>query len=87
MQLWLAPNPAGSRVQISRGGNRSVAARRLVVFSAHGARVRSLGLDASGRATWDLCDDGGRPVAAGVYFIRTESTSGRAEGRRLVVVR
>ena len=85
--MWLAPNPAGSRVQISLGGNTPVAAGRLFVFSAQGARVRSLGLDASGRATWDLRDDGGRPVAAGVYFIRTESTSRSSEGRRVVVVR
>ena len=86
-ELWLAPNPAAGRVQISRGGNRSVAAQRLFVFSAQGARVRALALDASGRATWDLCDDDGRPVATGVYFVRTESMSGRAEGRRLVVLR
>jgi len=85
--LRLAPNPSGGRVQISLGGSMPVAARRLFVFSAQGARVRALALDASGRATWDLCDDGGRPVAAGVYFIRTESMSGRAEGRRLVVLR
>jgi hypothetical protein len=85
--LRLAPNPAGTRVQISLSGDMPVAAGRLFVFAAQGARVRSLGLDASGRATWDLCDDGGRPVAAGVYFIRTESASRPFQGRRVVVVR
>ena len=85
--LRLAPNPAGSRLQISLSGDRSLAAGRLSVFSAQGARVRSLGLETSGRTTWDLCDDGGRPVAAGVYFVRNESASRRSGGQRVVVVR
>lgn len=85
--LRVAPNPAGSRVQIRLSGNKPVAAEPLSVFSAQGARVRSLRLDASGRTTWDLYDDGGRPVAPGIYFVRTESASRPSEGQRIVVVR
>ena len=83
----LSPNPAGSRVQISLSGPVSVAGGLLSVFSATGARVRSLMLDASGRTTWDLCDDGGRPVAGGIYFVRTESEARPSRSQRVVVVR
>jgi hypothetical protein len=85
--LRVAPNPADSRVQLSLSGTKLVAVERLSVFSAQGAHVRSLRLDASGRTTWDLYDDGGRRVAAGIYFIRPESESRCSEGQRVVVVR
>jgi len=86
--LLLSPNPAGSRVQIRRsGGDKSIAEGRVSVFTARGARVRSLRLDASGRTAWDLCDEAGRPVAAGVYFVRTESEVGPSRFQRVVVVR
>ncbi len=86
-ELLVSPNPAGSRVQISLSGDKSGAAGRLSVFSARGARVRSLALDASGRTAWDLCDESGRPVAAGVYFVRTESAVRPSGLQRVVVVR
>lgn len=85
--LRLSPNPAGSRVRISLNGLKSDADERLSIYSARGARIRSLRLDASGGATWDLCDDDGRPVAAGVYFVRTESAAGASGFQRVVVVR
>jgi hypothetical protein len=84
--LLVSPSPAGSRVEICLGGDKSGAAERLSVFSAKGNRVRSLTLDASGRTAWDLCDESGGPVAAGVYFVRTESAL-RSSGQRVVVVR
>jgi hypothetical protein len=85
--LLVSPNPAGSRAQISLRGDKSGAAGRITVFSARGARVRSLAFDASGRTAWDLCDEGGRPVAAGVYFMRTESAARSSGLHRVVVVR
>jgi hypothetical protein len=85
--LLLAPNPAGSRVQISLVGDKSRAADRAEVFAANGARVRSLALEGAGRAAWDLCDDNGRAVAAGVYFVRVGAVGGPASVERLVVVR
>lgn len=86
-ELLLSPNPAGSRVQISLSGRKSGAEEHLVVYSARGARVRSLVLDASGRTGWDLCDDDGRPVAAGVYFVRSQPADRVSGMRRVVVVR
>lgn len=87
-ELLLSPNPAAGRVQIRRsGGDKSAAEGPVSVFTARGARVRSLRLDASGRTTWDLCDDGGRPVAAGVYFVRTEAVTAPSGFQRVVVVR
>ena len=86
-RLVLAPNPAGSCVQIDLAGDKSAAVGRVEVFSARGARVRSLALGGAGGVTWDLCDDNGRAVATGVYFVRVESAAGPARLRRLVVVR
>jgi hypothetical protein len=85
--VLISPNPAGSRVQFTMSGDRSNAARSLSVFSARGARVRSLAIDASGRTAWDLCDERGLPVAAGVYFVRTESAVRQSGLQRVVVVR
>jgi hypothetical protein len=62
----------------------------LEVFDQQGRRVRSLvrGVFPAGslRATWDGCDDAGRPVASGLYFVRLKNWE-RALTRRLVVVR
>jgi len=85
--LLLSPNPAGSRVHISLSGQRTVAEGRLSVYSVRGNRICSLMLDASGHTTWGLCDEGGRPVAAGVYFVRRESAAGPFGFQRVVVVR
>lgn len=85
--LLVSPNPAGSRVQISLTGEKSGGEEWLSLYSARGARVRSLLLDPSGGTTWDLCDDRGIPVASGVYFVRRESAGATAGTRRIVVVR
>jgi flagellar hook assembly protein FlgD len=52
---------------------------QLVVYDAAGRRVRSL-IDARQEpgyytVRWDACDDAGRRVAAGVYFVRFETTT------------
>lgn len=85
--LRLSPNPAGHRVQIAVSGQVAGAEGRVGVFSANGAHVRSLMLDASGTTTWDLCNDRGRPVAAGVYFVKRESAARASGFQRVVVVR
>lgn len=85
--LVLAPNPTGSRVQISLVGDKARAADRAEIFAANGARVRSLALEGAGGAAWDLCDDNGRAVAAGVYFVRVGAAGGPASVERLVIVR
>lgn len=86
-ELLVSPNPAGSRVLISLSGRRSGPEERLFVCAVNGTRVRSLRLDASAPTSWDLRDDGGRRVAAGVYFVRAESAAGPSGLRRLVVLR
>jgi hypothetical protein len=86
-EILVSPNPASTRVQISLSGERAGANGPVALYSVTGARVRSLMLDDSGRATWDLRDDGGRRVAAGMYFVRMESGRGGAALQRIVVVK
>lgn len=61
----------------------------LAIHDVAGRRVRMLlagELPAGpGRIAWDRCDEGGRPVPAGVYFARLEH-GGRAIARRLVAL-
>ena len=85
--LLVSPNPTGGQVQISLSGDRSGARGQLAVYSVNGTRVRSLVLDSAGRVTWDLRDDGGRQVVAGVYFVRMEPGTGPSGIQRVVVVR
>jgi len=82
--MALSPNPARNRVEIRSG---TPACGPASVFSTAGSRLCSLPFDASGRARWGLCDDQGRPVAGGVYYIRIESADHRFETMRLVVLR
>ena len=54
---------------------------RLVVYDAQGRSVRTLvggatQMPGSYSVTWDGRDDGGRPVAAGVYFYRLHGANG-----------
>lgn len=85
--LSLAPNPAGGPVRIFTSGGSAAAHDRLAVFDPAGARVRSLRFDTLGFATWDLDDESGRPVSAGIYFVRREGSARSADVRRVVVMR
>jgi hypothetical protein len=84
-----APNPARSAVslwyQLARSGRIELA-----VFSAGGARVRTLaaGPAEAGRhqIVWNLTDDAGRSLPAGAYFCRLRGERAIAE-RRLIVLR
>jgi len=63
---------------------------RIGIYDAAGRLVRAL-LDerreaGDHRAFWNGRDAAGKPAAAGVYFARIEA-SGRAESRKLVLVR
>jgi len=75
------PNPARGAVSL-RFSLPHEATVSLAIYDAGGRRVRTL--DAGGRSagehviSWDLRDEAGRPVGAGLYFARFES-----EGRRL----
>ena len=84
----IAPNPARGRVSLTftlpHAGHV-----RLEVFDTQGRRVRGLVNEArdAGIHTlpWDLHDDGGRALAAGLYLARIETQAG-AVARRFVVV-
>ena len=84
-----APNPMrGSctmRLALPRAAHPSLA-----LYDQQGRHVRTLlaGALPAGEHpfAWDGRDEGGRPVASALYFVRLE-TGGRAISRRLVVVR
>jgi hypothetical protein len=44
-------------------------------------RVRRFDVTDSGVVTWNGLDGGGRPVPAGVYFVRMETTEGVTRGK------
>ena len=84
-----APNPLrGSctmRLALPRGANVALA-----VYDQQGRRVRALlaGALPAGEhpVAWDGRDDGGRPVANGIFFVRCEA-EGRTLTRRIVAIR
>jgi hypothetical protein len=83
------PNPARQSVRWAYALPRT-AWVQVDVFDALGRHVKSVtaGESAAGRGefSWDLNDDRGRPVGAGLYFAKARL--GQAEWtKRLVVVR
>ncbi len=85
--MSLSPNPANGPVRIADARGAAAARGRLAVYTATGARVRTLACDASGVATWNLEDESGRAVAAGLYFVRREGSTRPEDVRRVVVMR
>jgi beta-glucosidase len=83
------PNPVRT-VATVRYGLASASRVRIAIFGASGRLVRTLAdadLDAGlYEAEWDGSDDSGVPAAAGVYLLRW-SSGGRAETRKLVILR
>lgn len=86
----IGPNPTGSEstLSFSLAQDSSV---RYSVYDLRGHRVRQvdLGRLPAGRfeARWDTRDDGGRQVAAGVYFVSLDLGDRRLGARRLTIVR
>lgn len=84
----VAPNPFASDTAI-RYALASDARVRLSIVDPAGRRVRRLqdGMRPSGvhDFAWDGCDDGGTPVAAGVYFVEIASAGHRASQRVLLL--
>lgn len=85
------PNPFNPtttlRFEIGGVGPQRV---RLVIFDAHGRRVRSIvdrDLEPGRYAErWDGRDEAGQPVSSGVYFYRLDA-AGERFGRKMVLVR
>jgi len=84
VRLSLVPNPflGGSSIEFSLARAENV---ELGVFDLVGRRVRQLhrGRLAEGphHIEWNGRDDGGRRVAAGIYFVRFEASSRRMEAK------
>ncbi|MEZ5064764.1 MAG: T9SS type A sorting domain-containing protein [bacterium] len=75
-RVWPNPAPAGANaVELSVGG------AEIAVFDLAGRRIRTL---PAGAARWDLRTDLGRPVAAGIYFLRPDG--GARSATRLIVL-
>ena len=85
--LVLAPNPTSGRVRISPVGGARLVPGQVTVYSLRGERVRTIDCDAAGRTSWDLRDESGLPVAAGVYFVAPSDVGAAGRRQRLVVVR
>ena len=91
-QLALArpqPNPASGATTLGFALPRAGRVE-LAIYDASGRRVRLLasGEHAAGEhvLAWDLRDEAGRPVGAGLYFVRLES-AGSTLTRRLATLR
>ena len=88
-----APNPVTASAHIAftlPEGSPAGPPARLAIYSLDGRRVRTLaegGLDAGRHdLTWDVRDDAGHPVHAGLYFMRLD-WDGQTRSRRFAVVR
>lgn len=82
--LAVAPNPARQAAWITLS-SRVPAGATLEVFDVSGRRVRRLASGGQRQVRWDLDDEAGRRVRAGLYWIRpAEGSAGMA--RRLVVL-
>jgi hypothetical protein len=84
-----APNPARGSTVLRFALPRE-AVVRLAIYDLSGRRVRTLaeGAQPAGEraVSWDVRDDAGRPLGAGLYFARFEA-EGRAFTQRIVAVR
>lgn len=87
--VGLFPNPANPRVRVAftlaHGGDAT-----LRVLDARGRKVRTLSVGhrtmGAHEVVWNGEDDGGRPVASGVYFVEL-STDDRRDTQRVALVR
>ncbi|MBK6898764.1 MAG: T9SS type A sorting domain-containing protein [bacterium] len=89
--LTVSPNPSsGGRVTIDYALADKGAGETVAIYDIAGRRIRTLdgGLKSGGgQLQWNGQSDDGRPVAAGIYFVRLQARSGYQEVRRVTVVR
>jgi hypothetical protein len=78
------PNPYKGEGMLSFTG--LTGGSRVTIFTLNGQKVRDLPVAVSGRADWDGRDENGRPVAAGIYRVRTDGPGG-AKVFKVMVVR
>lgn len=90
--LLAAPNPFSDRISFrSLGEDRGMAG--VAIYDAMGRQIATLGSErptssdaGSHLLTWDGCGADGRPVAPGVYWVRT-TVDGRSESLSIVRAR
>jgi len=84
------PNPVDrpTTIRFTLGNPARVS---LELFDIHGAHARTLLAKRLGagdhRVDWDVHDQNGQPVGAGVYWVRMTTSEGFKDTRRLVLVR
>ena len=80
-RLRVAPNPFTQATTIHWDTPFATDGVALRIVDAAGRLVRSLAASDRDAFTWDGRDDTGERVAAGVYFLRVDSSGGRRTGR------
>jgi hypothetical protein len=85
--LRVAPNPARGSAFVSWTGARGPL--RVEVHDAQGRRVSSMShaAGADGQWMWRGAREDGRPLPAGVYFVRASDGAGRIASDRVVLIR
>ena len=86
-KLSLTPNPSHGAVSAAWSGG--VGRAHVEVLDARGRRVSGATTEgaARGRWQWNGADAGGRPVPAGLYFVRLHDDEGHAAVERVAIVR
>lgn len=87
LRLRASPNPARGAVTLAWSGASGALA--FEVLDARGRRVARGEAAASPQGTWrfDGRREGGRPLPAGVYFVRARDGDGRLASERVVLLR
>jgi hypothetical protein len=87
-RLRVVPNPVrAGRAATIRWDLAEGAMRSLTIVDVAGRTVSALRETASGGVVWDARGRDGRPLPAGVYFVRFESDDGRSLRTKVSVVR
>ena len=84
-KVQVAPNPAADIAQVTWSG--AVGPVRLESFDARGRRVGQSEGGAAGVWAWTMKGRDGRPLPAGVYFVRARDSTGQISNQRVMIVR
>lgn len=86
LRLRIAPNPSRGAAFVTWAGAGSSV--RFEVLDARGRRVaENTGEGHDGRWLWSAAQTDGRPLPAGVYFMRARDNAGQSAVERVVLVR
>ncbi len=87
--LHVTPNPASAwtAIRLAGLGPDLPTGARIGIYDASGREVRGLAVGGNASLVWDLKNDGGAPVAAGIYFLKLEERGCGQSAQRVLVVR